>query len=219
MFDYHMHTTFSDGKNSIEEMVTVAEELGLHAIAITDHIWKTSEWFDKYCKLIKNENEKRNINILIGFEAKALSTNGEIDATKVMCNNADIKIGAIHRIPSSKEHNQYLTREDIVNNKQEAYNNWLETTKNMIINSDVDIIAHPLMALDKYSINVKENDIMDLFLLSKKYNTKLEISSRYNKSNKPLLNTLFQQPSFFQFISYGSDSHSVSELYKAHNEK
>src|SRR5258708_17480178 len=35
--DLQMHTTASDGKNSIEEMAEAARQLGHHYIAITDH--------------------------------------------------------------------------------------------------------------------------------------------------------------------------------------
>jgi len=35
--DLQMHTTASDGKNSIEEMAEAARELGHEYIAITDH--------------------------------------------------------------------------------------------------------------------------------------------------------------------------------------
>ena len=37
MIDQHVHTTASDGTDSPEEVVKKAEELGLTAIAITDH--------------------------------------------------------------------------------------------------------------------------------------------------------------------------------------
>jgi histidinol-phosphatase (PHP family) len=36
-FDSHMHTTFSDGKNSADEMCTAAVEKGMGGITITDH--------------------------------------------------------------------------------------------------------------------------------------------------------------------------------------
>jgi hypothetical protein len=35
--DFHMHTTFSDGKNSPADMILRGRELGLDALAITDH--------------------------------------------------------------------------------------------------------------------------------------------------------------------------------------
>lgn len=219
MFDYHMHTTFSDGKNSIKEMIDTADNLGLKTICITDHIWQSSKWFNKYCELIKMNSINRNLNVLIGFEAKALDVSGNIDATEEMCNKADIRIGAIHRIPNGNILNEYLTREDILKNKKYAYNNWLQTTKNMIKNIDVDIIAHPCMVLKKYKLEQKEEDIYNLFILAQKYNKKMEISSRYKGVNDFLFNILKQYPSLITYTSYGSDSHSVDDLIKAHNGK
>ena len=37
MFDLHMHTVFSDGKNTAEEMVQEAIRLGLETVGISDH--------------------------------------------------------------------------------------------------------------------------------------------------------------------------------------
>lgn len=37
MIDLHIHTTYSDGTDSVKEVLTKAEKLGLKAIAITDH--------------------------------------------------------------------------------------------------------------------------------------------------------------------------------------
>lgn len=211
-----MHTTFSDGKNSIEEMIDTAQKLGLNTIAITDHIWRSSQWFDHYCSIIEKENKKNLINILVGFEAKALSTNGEIDATSYMCEKANIRIGAIHRIPSSNIKDEYLSREYIVKNNDIAYNNWLITTTSLIKNKDIDIIAHPCMALNKYNLKHKEEDIYNLFLLAKKYNKKLEISSRYKNANHFLWDIIRDKSNLLPYISYGSDAHSINELIKAH---
>ncbi len=216
MIDLHMHTTFSDGKNHIIEMIEMAESLGLRKIAITDHIWRTSEWFDEYYEIIKEENQKREIEILVGFEAKALSVNGEIDASEYMCQKADIRIGAIHRIPIGIEINKFMTREEVALSSDQAYVNWLTTTQNLIKNENVDIIAHPCMVLYKYEISPLERDLYDLFILAKEYNTKLEISSRYKRTNKILLKILEQYPVFCNYISYGSDAHSIEDLKKVH---
>lgn len=37
MIDLHIHTTYSDGTNTVKEILTMAEELGLEVISITDH--------------------------------------------------------------------------------------------------------------------------------------------------------------------------------------
>jgi DNA polymerase (family 10) len=40
--DLHMHTIYSDGRNSVAEMVAAADALGYEYIAITDHSWSGS---------------------------------------------------------------------------------------------------------------------------------------------------------------------------------
>lgn len=37
MIDLHMHTTYSDGSNTVEEVLEKAEKLKLEIISITDH--------------------------------------------------------------------------------------------------------------------------------------------------------------------------------------
>src|SRR5699024_4057268 len=49
--DLHMHTTWSDGANSLEEMVKAAEQRGYTYIAITDH--------SKYLRVANGLDEKR----------------------------------------------------------------------------------------------------------------------------------------------------------------
>jgi histidinol phosphatase-like PHP family hydrolase len=48
--DMHMHTNFTDGKHSVEEMVKAADTIGLKKIAITEHVRRDSKWIDKYIK-------------------------------------------------------------------------------------------------------------------------------------------------------------------------
>src|SRR5699024_8185061 len=49
--DLHMHTTWSDGAESIEDMVNAARDLGYTYIAITDH--------SKFLRVANGLNEKR----------------------------------------------------------------------------------------------------------------------------------------------------------------
>ena len=37
MIDLHMHTTYSDGTDTVKELLEKAEFLGLEVISITDH--------------------------------------------------------------------------------------------------------------------------------------------------------------------------------------
>ena len=46
--DFHLHSTWSDGKNTISEIINSAQNNLIDSIAITDHVRKESVYFDNY---------------------------------------------------------------------------------------------------------------------------------------------------------------------------
>jgi putative hydrolase len=211
--DYHIHTNFSDGENSIEEMVEAAVKFGYTEIAITDHVWKTSDWFPEYCDRIDAlKNKYHNIRILKGFEAKALNVLGTIDAGDYIIKRSEVKLGAIHRIPLSEREGEFINEEKIKSERRFVLESWQETTINLIKNEHVDIIAHPFAMMSRYDIEIDFKFILELFKKASEYEKKLEISGRYLSSNIHILNALERYPAFANYVSYGSDSHSIRDL-------
>ena len=75
MIDLHIHTTYSDGTDSVIDVLKKAEKLGLKAIAITDH-----ENCDAYKELAKIDVGKYfSGKVLHGIELKARYTDRVID--------------------------------------------------------------------------------------------------------------------------------------------
>lgn len=97
-FDLHMHTYYCDGKDSPEEMVLAAIELGLDAVGISGHAWNrleypycmtpfnTGKYIDDIGKLKLEYADK--INVLLGTEK---GYGSHIDAGRY-----DYVIGAVH---------------------------------------------------------------------------------------------------------------------------
>ena len=48
--DCHMHTSWTDGKNKVEEMVNQAKKIGLKSIAFTEHVDERTDWFPEFKK-------------------------------------------------------------------------------------------------------------------------------------------------------------------------
>lgn len=74
-FSYHTHTTFSDGANSIEEMINRAAEIGYETLGISDHLTISINGFDEilskaqaHVAAIKKAAAKAPIKVLAGFE-------------------------------------------------------------------------------------------------------------------------------------------------------
>lgn len=163
--DLHMHTTWSDGANSLEEMVQAAIKRGYEYIAITDHskYLRVANGLDEKRLMeqreeIKELNEKYDqIHIFAGVEMDILPT-GELDFSDDFLKEMDWVVAAIH-----SGFNQ--TEEEIMARLQTACEN-----------KYVDMIAHPTGRLigrrDGYDV-----DVAKLITLAKETNTALELNA------------------------------------------
>ncbi len=101
--DLQMHTTASDGKNSIEEMAEAAKALGLAYIAITDHskAVTVANGLDEkrmaaHIKKIHAANEKGlGIRVLAGAEVDILK-DGALDYSDELLAQLDVVVCSIH---------------------------------------------------------------------------------------------------------------------------
>lgn len=203
--DLHMHTTWSDGAESVEDMVLYAKSLGYQYIAITDH--------SKYLRIANGLNETRlrkqreeierlkekyqDIHILSGVEMDILP-DGSLDFSDDFLKELDIVIAAIHSSFNQSE-------ADIMKRLYTA-----------LENPNVNIIAHPTGRLigrrPGYKVNMEE-----LLLKAKETNTALELNAnpmRFDLATEWLMkaqdmdipiaiNTDSHNKQSFHFMDYG----------------
>ena len=100
--DLHMHTKWSDGRESVLEMVEASEKMGLSTIAITDHGKALamaggikSEQLADYLMDIDAAKGKSKIRILKGIEAN-IAKDGSLDYTLDEFKLFDFVIASIH---------------------------------------------------------------------------------------------------------------------------
>ncbi|WP_227396675.1 DNA polymerase/3'-5' exonuclease PolX [Jeotgalibacillus aurantiacus] len=130
--DLHMHTTWSDGAYSLEEMIEACRQKGYDYMAITDHSHYlrvanglSAERLRKQISEIRALNEKYDdIDILAGIEMDILP-DGSLDYDDELLEELDIVIASIHSSFSQSE---------------EQIRERLETA---LANPHVDFIAHP----------------------------------------------------------------------------
>ncbi len=110
--DLHLHTTASDGENSIKEMALAAKEKGYEYILITDHTKSTTiahglteKQMWQHLKDIRKVNKEiKGIEILAGAEVDILP-NGELDYSDKLLKELDLVIIAVHsnfKMPKDK---------------------------------------------------------------------------------------------------------------------
>lgn len=167
--DLHMHTTWSDGAFSIEEMVQACRARGYKFMAITDHSQYlkvanglTKERLREQGKEIERINEKYpDITILRGIEMDILP-DATLDFDDEVLTELDYVIGAIHSSFSQD-------RETIMKRLRTA-----------IENKHVTMIAHPTGRLlgrrEGYDVDT------DLLIeLAKETGTVLELNANPNR--------------------------------------
>ncbi|MFD1706364.1 DNA polymerase/3'-5' exonuclease PolX [Siminovitchia sediminis] len=163
--DLHMHTTWSDGAFSIEEMVEACRKKGYQYMAITDHSQflrvangLTVDRLKRQNEEIKKLNDKYDdIMILSGIEMDILP-DGSLDYKDDLLAELDIVIASIHSSFS------------------QSRGKIMERLKNALENPHVDIIAHPTGRLigrrDGYDVDMEQ-----LIEMAKKTDTALELNA------------------------------------------
>lgn len=205
MWDLHIHTTFSDGKNTPEEVVVKAIDLGYQAVALCDHVRYETIWFEDYLREIARLRRKygRFIRICTAVEAKVSDLAGTIDA-RPQHFEVDIFYVAVHRIPAQNGTfcSERVGAEDL---KRLWFRCLFAALKK---NPKVTAVAHPLFPASHYGIGLTAVDIAMLqreFVAARKV---VELNLRHpHPLDDKLLSGL---PG--RVIAIGSDAHSVEDV-------
>jgi DNA polymerase (family X) len=114
----HCHTTYSDGKHSVEQMVYAAESMGMKYITITDHSPTAfyaggvkTDRLQRQWEEIERVQEQSRIKILKGTESDILK-DGALDYPDWILEQFDVIVASIH---SRYKMNQDQMTQRIVN--------------------------------------------------------------------------------------------------------
>lgn len=100
--DYHTHTPYSHGKNTVDENTRQAKAIGLKEIAITDHGFRHVIYNlrRKDVPTLRQEcaaaQEKHGVKVLMGVEANILGPSGKTDFKASDYDNFDIFLCGYH---------------------------------------------------------------------------------------------------------------------------
>ncbi|OGX25879.1 MAG: hypothetical protein A2787_05555 [Omnitrophica WOR_2 bacterium RIFCSPHIGHO2_01_FULL_48_9] len=197
--DLHVHSTWSDGRNTIAQMAETAQKLGYEYLSISDHSPRlrvaggvSPENLKKKKKEIEDLNSKlKNFRILFGTEVE-IDSDGNLDYNEKILSEFDIVIAAIH---SGFEQKQAQLTKRLVKACQSKY---------------VTAIAHPtgvhLGKREPYDIDLKE-----ICKAAVDTNTFLEINSFPVRLDLNSHNVYFAHSQGVQFV-INSDAHSIDHL-------
>ena len=136
--DFHIHSTFSDGNNTPEEIIQNAINNGIKRIGISDHSYTAFD--ESYCLKEKYSND---IEIYCGIEQDIFSGKPT--------NNFDYVIGSVHYLNVK---DNYIpvdeTAKILINTANEYFDGdmyslidlYYETVADVVTKTNADIIGH-----------------------------------------------------------------------------
>jgi len=197
--DLQMHTKYSDGSNTIEEMVEACRKLGYSYLAITDHSQAVrvagglspAELEKQIAEIRKIQKKYRDIRILAGIECDILP-DGRLDLPESLLRKCDLVVGAVH----SKFN---LSREEMTRRILKAFDTGL-----------VHIFAHPTGRIINrrapYAV-----DIAQLIRKARERNIALELNAFPDRLDLPDIHLRAAKDAGVK-ISINTDSHNALEL-------
>lgn len=207
--DMHLHSNYSDGENSLEEMIKAAVDLGINRICFTDHVWHDSKWIYDYIEELKSLKRKysEKIAISIGFEAKVLDLSGNLDIPHEILENSNYYVlAAIHRIPNRD--GNFYSRADIKSNEEKIFEDYINAIQSVAKNPNIHRFAHLNNLIYLFSSHKKNKFLEILKKIHYENNMNFEINIKYNSGIFPnnFIDALNCE------INIASDSHSVEDL-------
>lgn len=210
--DYHMHTPYSDGESTVAAYADRAAELGVDEIAITDHVWRSTEWVSKYLNEVRDVNRNHEVTIYAGIEAKVINRDGDVDVSEEDANAADFVMGVVHRYrpeadPPYDDSCKFTPLE--------ASHEERDLTLAMLENPTVDVIGHPTRTYYKFHYDEGGPEFPDEYLKemiekAQAVDKPLEYNARLPDSIRQRLLTHYVEME--HGFTVGSDSHRVGQL-------
>ncbi len=211
--DMHMHTTWTDGKASMREMLDRAESNGLTSVAVTDHIRQVSDYYTDYLEELETCRGAYSFALFSGFEAKINSIEGTIDIPTQASNTADIIIASVHRIPLD---GTLGYPKDISSDRLALLEKQLCLTaidnqgKEDATTSRINVIGHcGGMSISTYGTFPNEY-FEDVIKACKKNDVAFEFNYKYHYRFEDEIKALLLQ--YDPFVSVGSDAHEIEKI-------
>lgn len=190
--DWHLHTSYTDGADTVDNYCQRAVSQGLKLLAFTEHVRKNLSY--SYPDLLADITRARkefNLKLLAGCEAKVLDTDGSLDVAEEVIKRCDIVTAVFHSFAKTDK---------------ESY---LQALKAMLKNRYVHIWGHPTLFTRLNHIHLEEAEMNSIIELCLENQVLIERNLKYRSPDEDFIKLAVSKGA--QFV-IGSDAHSASEL-------
>ena len=190
--DWHIHTSYTDGNDTVDAYCRRAVSQGLKLLAFTEHVRRNLSYsYPDLLSDITRARKKFNLKLLAGCEAKVLDTYGALDVAEDVIKQCDIVTAVFHSFAKADK------------------TSYLKALKAMLTNPYVHIWGHPMLFARLNNIYLEEAEMDSIIELCIENQILIERNLKYRLPDEGFLKLAVNKGA--QFV-IGSDGHSTSEL-------
>jgi putative hydrolase len=184
--DMQVHSTFSDGADTVESNVRAAEAIGLTAMTCVDHVRETTDWLPDYVAEVRRVRALTDVQLTIGIEAKLLDTSGRLDMPAQLPDAIEVIYAADHQVamPGGVQHpdavRAALESGDLTGD--EVFEALITSTRECLDDPRPIVIAHFLSILPKLGLDQADAPMDQIETLAgecARTGQRIEVNERY----------------------------------------
>jgi putative hydrolase len=212
--DMHVHSTFSDGRGTIEENVAEAERLGLLELTCVEHVRADTDWVAAYVAEVRRIDATTPVALFCAVEAKLLDTSGSLDLCPGL-GAVDAIYAADHQVPlvdgpHTPVEVKLLMAESSLS-AAEVFDAIVSSTANALLRHESVVIAHLFSVLPKLGLDERDVPlalIEQLATAAAESSARIEISERWSCPGVRTLQPFLRRgvPILFSTDSHRSDT-------------
>lgn len=184
--DMQVHSTFSDGADTVEANVRAAEAAGLTHMTCVDHVRETTDWLPEYVAEVRRVRALTDVRLTIGIEAKLLDTTGKLDMPAQLPDGIEVIYAADHQVamPGGVQHpdavREALERGDL--HPDEVFEALITSTRECLDDPRPIVIAHLFSILPKLGLDQADAPLHQIEALAEecaRTGQRIEVNERY----------------------------------------
>jgi putative hydrolase len=203
--DMHLHTSYTDGRPTVTEVIRRAEEIGLEEIAFTEHMRSDSDWFHAFADDVRAAAAGTAVRVLVGAEVRITDFDGSLDITPELRRECDVVLASVHRFPGPDGAPLDFARV--------PRDTFAETEFRLALGflrrGGADVLAHPGGMSQRRIGGFPDEMYRTLVRASVAAGVAIEISVAYLRDVGAFLALLRDDD---PLVSIGSDAHTLDEL-------
>ena len=204
--EYQVHTVQTDGEATVDEILMVARERKIGALAFTEHVRRDTKWFPDFVSDVRERAAGfPDLRVYVGCETKAMDRDGTLDISSGILESSDIVLGSVHRFPDGD--GGYLDFKAL--SPEQFAETEFRLAIGMVRHAPIDVLAHPGGMYERRHGAFPEEHFRELMIGTLDRGIAIEINSSYLVD---FANFIMLCDEINPFVSIGSDAHKLNEL-------